>query len=117
MATGKVGAAMFIWRGLGLFAFLIPMLIWLAIALVAIFLDYYEPDEMKAAAAVYRMMAGGFALGALAVWAFARYRERTAPGEDDLAFIPLKYWPAIVALAAAAALVASFVPAALRAFS
>lgn len=66
----------------------------------------------KAAAFAYRTMAGGFIAGALIPWPLVRYRNRTAPGVDELAFISMCYWTPVAALLGAAAFVASFIPAA-----
>ena len=107
---------MIVHRGLGFLAFVIPIACWVAIVFVFIAQDYYEPDPVKAGAFVYRTMAAGFALGALALLPIVHRRNRTAPGVDDLAFIPFRYWPWIVALCALAALIASYVPAAQRVF-
>ncbi len=108
---------MIIWRGWGYLTLLIPILLWLAIVVTISSLgDYYEPDSLKAAAFVYRSMAGGFIAGALILWPLVRYRNRTAPGVDELAFIPMRYWTPVVAFFGAAAFVASFIPAALTAF-
>jgi hypothetical protein len=50
------------------------------------------------------------------LWPIVRYRNRSAPGVDHLAFIPMRYWLPIVATVALLAVIASFFPAALRIF-
>ena len=77
---------------------------------------YYEPDREKATAMVYRTFAAGCGLAVLVLWPMVRYRNRSAPGVDELAFIPMRYWLPIVAIVALVAAVASFFPAALGIF-
>ncbi len=107
---------MIIWRGWGILVLLIPIALWLALVLVMVGNGYYEPDQEKAAAMVYRTFAGGCALGALVIWPIAHRRNRTAPGVDHLAFIPMRYWLPILAVVALAVVIASFIPAALHVF-
>ncbi len=66
----------------------------------------------KAAAFAYRTLHRR----ALIPWPLVRYRNRTAPGVDELAFISMCYWTPVAALLGAAAFVASFIPAALTGF-
>ena len=103
------------WRGYGILVLFAP-LVWMLLAvLVMVFSGYHEPDNMKAAAAVYRVGAAGLALATVNLWLVVRWRERVAPGVDQFTFIPMKYWTPAIALCALAAFVASFVPAALTA--
>jgi peptidoglycan biosynthesis protein MviN/MurJ (putative lipid II flippase) len=105
---------MIIWRGLGVLVLVIPIVIWLAIVFTMMGFDYYEPDTQKAAAMAYRTFAAGCVAGLLVLWPLVRRRNRTAPGVDHLAFVPMRYWLPILAVVAAAAVAASFIPAALR---
>ena len=107
---------MIVSRGWGILIVVVPILWWLTIVIAMASWGYYEPDAEKAAAMVYRSGAAGCFLGVLTLWPFVRYRTRVAPGRDELAFIPMQYFIPVLALLGVAALVGSFVPAALRAF-
>ena len=103
------------WRGWGILVLFVP-LIWLLVgALTPVFLDVHVEDHELAAALVYRTGAAALALATVTLWLVTRYRERVAPGVEQFTFIPMKYWTPVIALGALAALVASFVPAALQA--
>jgi hypothetical protein len=95
-------------RGLGWLALLAPLLFWALAVLAALSVKSYEPDRLRAGAMVLQTMAAGFGLGAGAIWALARKRER---GRDSLAELPLRFWPWIWGVLALAALAASFSPA------
>ncbi len=103
------------WRGYGILVLFVPLFALLGTALLMVALGYYEPDRMKAAAAVYRLGAAALALATVILWAVVRWRNRVAPGVDQFTFIPMKYWTPVIALGALASFIASFVPAALTA--
>lgn len=104
------------WRGWGIWVLFVP-LFWIFVAvLTPVFMGYHEPDSMKASAMIYRLAAAGLAVATVNLWLMVRYRERVAPGVDQFTFVPMKYWTPVIALLAAAAVVASFVPSALHAF-
>jgi MFS superfamily sulfate permease-like transporter len=103
------------WRGYGILVLFAPLLCMLGAVLIMVGIGTYEPDEVKAAAMVYREGAAGLAVATVILWLVTRWRERVAPGYDQFTFIPMKYWTPVIALGALACFVASFVPAALRA--
>jgi hypothetical protein len=90
---------MLFWRGWGILVFFRPF-VWIFILLGVLLGSGSQPDPAKAAAAVDRMFALAFALSAATVLFIARYRERTAPKRDDFMFIPMKYWPWLLGVAA-----------------
>lgn len=100
---------MLFWRGWGIAVFLIPFL-WIFILIgVMAGAGYYEPDSVKAAAAVDRLFALAFALSGVSVFLIVRYRARKGRNYDDFMFIPMKYWPWLLGLVTLGFVVASFV--------
>ncbi len=100
---------MLFWRGWGILVFFIPFL-WIFILIgVLIGSGAYEPDPVKAAAGTDRLFAFAFALASASVFLIVRYRARKGLNYDDFMFIPMKYWPWLLGLAALALVVASFV--------
>ena len=56
----------------------------------------------------WRAVALGLALEAPIIWIIAFNRERGGPDRDHFCYVPLKYWPRILAVLAIAAFIASF---------
>ena len=108
---------MIIWRGWGILVLVAPILLWLVLAGIALGVIAHPLDPQSAAAFVYRSFAIAAAISALALWPIALHRHRAHPGVDHLAFIPMRYWPPVLLVLALAAVGASFVPVALRAFT
>lgn len=99
---------MLIWRGWGHLVFFVPFA-WIFV-LIAILIgsNYYEPDEAKVEAMIYRTGALALALATVTLWVISRYRSRVAPGRDEFCFIPMEYFTYVISAGAVAAFVASF---------
>jgi len=117
------------WKGWGLSVMLVTVLWFFAVfgTLVAIDGIYpdslYTPDKAKAVAYAWRLVALTFSLSAASILLVSRHRirkiaraagtmTREAPAvsqPDEFMFIPLKYWPYILAACSLGALVRSLI--------
>lgn len=99
---------MLIWRGWGHLVFFVPFAWIFVLIAVVIGSNYYEPDEAKLDAMIFRLGALALALASVTLWFITRYRSRVAPGRDEFSFIPMKYFTSVIAAGAVAAFAASF---------
>jgi hypothetical protein len=99
---------MIFWRGWGILVLLVPFAWIFLIVGIMIGIGYYDPDEARVAALIYRLGALAFALSAICLYPIVRYRARVAPGQDEFSFVPMKYWTYVLAAVAVALLAASF---------
>jgi hypothetical protein len=100
---------MLFWRGWGILVFFVPFLWIFILAGVLIGSGAYEPDPVKASAAIDRLFALAFALAGASVFLIVRYRARKGINYDDFMFIRMKYWAWLLGLVALGLVVASFV--------
>ena len=97
---------MLFWRGWGILVFVVTFA-WIFIAIgIMISSGFYEPDEAKATADIYRLFALCLIVSAASVFFLARYRDNTpskvvdsstgeihlVPHVDEFMFIRMKYW-------------------------
>jgi hypothetical protein len=88
------------YRGWGLLVLIVPFA-WIFVMIgLLIFAGYYQPDPAKAAAAAWRTVGAGLALGAATLWVISHHRAQVAPGRDAFSFLPMGYFSYLVAAGA-----------------
>ncbi len=108
------------WKGRG---FAVPLLtiLWFTLSVGALIVidgvypnAIYTPDKAKAAAMATRLVAAAFGLSAINVLLYSarRDRQRRKPGAnlppDEFMYVPLKFWPYVLAVCSLGTFVWSF---------
>lgn len=88
------------WRGWGILVFFVPVVLSLFVLLYFVAGDVQSLDGVAATRLLFRLEAFALAVAALFLWAFFRFRQRTAPGADSLFHVAASYWVWLVAGAA-----------------
>jgi hypothetical protein len=81
-----------VWRGAGILGLFIPL-----ICTGLVYLTVYSFTSDNYVSEHRWPVGAGLLFSAAVLYFFARIRDRDEPGEDSLYFIPLRFWPFIIA--------------------